>query len=136
MSIIVSPLTRIFEFNGVQLPDPGPEFLLEEVRDVYSGQYPDIISAAIEVELRGETEVYKFIRSVGTKGAGRTRKQLLAILDRQLAGQGVNTRDRAVHVVSTEEIQQCCNTLAHFIQSHRRPQKAISLPSSALPAVF
>jgi PRTRC genetic system protein C len=51
------------------LPDPGKLLSLEEVRDVYSAAYPELVSASIEgPEKRGDNLVYTFKKGVGTKG--------------------------------------------------------------------
>lgn len=68
MAIEISKLKREFNFNGVSLADPGPEFSPEEVQETYSVAYPDLSTAIIETETEGDTIVYKFIRNVGTKG--------------------------------------------------------------------
>ena len=69
MAIAIQQLVRTFTFNGVELPDPGPEFSVEEVRDMYSAQYPDISTAVIQgPEMKGDVAEYKFVRNVGTKG--------------------------------------------------------------------
>lgn len=69
MSLIVAKQKRQFTFNGVTLPDPGEEFTPEEVKDVYSAQYPDITTAIVEAPVVHETHIeYKFVRNVGTKG--------------------------------------------------------------------
>jgi len=62
-------LSRVFEFNGVRLPDPDPKLTVEEVRSLYSHQYPDIATAAITgPETVGDKLVYRFTRAIGTKG--------------------------------------------------------------------
>jgi len=38
--IEVTTLSREFTYNGVKLPDPNPNMTLEEVRAVYTNQYP------------------------------------------------------------------------------------------------
>lgn len=70
MAIKVAVLKRSFSFNGVELPDPGPEFSPEDVRDLHSAQYPDISTAIIEGPIHSESDSldYKFVRNVGTKG--------------------------------------------------------------------
>jgi len=40
-------LSRIFEFNGVRLPEVSPKLSPEEIRTLYSQQYPDIATATI-----------------------------------------------------------------------------------------
>ena len=62
-------LSRIFEFNGVRLPDPAPNLSVEDVRAVYAHQYPDIATAAITgPEAVGDKLRYQFIRAIGSKG--------------------------------------------------------------------
>lgn len=66
----VVTLTRVFEYNGVKLPDVGAHLTPEQVKDVYAATYPDITSAQIEgPESKGGKLVYVFRRAVGTKGA-------------------------------------------------------------------
>jgi len=38
MTIEAKKLTRVFTFNGVNLPDPGEAFSPEEVKELYSNQ--------------------------------------------------------------------------------------------------
>lgn len=69
MSVKVEKLERVFVFNGAHLPDPNPEFSVEQVRDMYVNTYPELATAAIE----GPTPVnramqYVFTRAVGAKG--------------------------------------------------------------------
>jgi len=40
-------LSRSFTYNGVKLPDPDPRMTPEEVKAVYSHQYPELATAAI-----------------------------------------------------------------------------------------
>lgn len=69
MTIEIQTLVRTFSFNGVNLPDPGPDFSPAEVKDVYVNMYPDLSTAVLqEPEITGDRAVYKFVRNVGTKG--------------------------------------------------------------------
>ena len=63
------PLSRHFEFNGVRLPDIDAKLTPEEIRTLYSHQYPDIATASITgPEAVGDKLVYRFARAIGTKG--------------------------------------------------------------------
>jgi PRTRC genetic system protein C len=65
----VEPLVREFSFNGVRLPDPNVNLSIEDVRNLYATAYPDITTAAIEgPEAVGTKLIYRFSRSIGTKG--------------------------------------------------------------------
>jgi len=71
MSIAVLEIRRAFRYNGILLPDvPGLE--PREVRDLYSAQYPELVSAEVEPgEVRDGVQEFNFRKAVGTKGAGR-----------------------------------------------------------------
>jgi PRTRC genetic system protein C len=62
-------MSRTFVFNGVKLPDPGPNLTVDEVRDMYVATYPDLATAAVEgpSPVAGAMQ-YTFTRAVGTKG--------------------------------------------------------------------
>ena len=47
MTIAINEIQRVFRYNGVALPDV-PGMTPREVRDLYSAQYPELISAEIE----------------------------------------------------------------------------------------
>lgn len=70
MSIAINEIRRVFRYNGMQLPDV-PGLAPKEVRDLYSAQYPELISAEIEAgEVRDGVQEYTFRKAVGTKGQG------------------------------------------------------------------
>ena len=65
--IEAKPLARSFSYNGVELPDP--RMTAEEVKSLYSHQYPELATAAITgPEASGEHLHYSFVRAIGTKG--------------------------------------------------------------------
>jgi PRTRC genetic system protein C len=69
MTIEIKKLTRNFTFNGANLPDPGETFSPDEVKDIYSNQYPDLSTAIVnEPNISGDVATYTFTRNVGTKG--------------------------------------------------------------------
>jgi PRTRC genetic system protein C len=62
-------LHRYFEVHGVKLPDPNPALSVEEIRGLYSQQYPEIAAAAVTgPEQVGDKLVYRFSTAIGTKG--------------------------------------------------------------------
>lgn len=70
MAIQTQQLERAFRYNSVDLPDPGPQFNPEQVRDFFAPTYPEILNAAIEgPDEKDGKLVYTFRRAVGTKGA-------------------------------------------------------------------
>jgi PRTRC genetic system protein C len=63
------PLSRHFEFNGIRLPDISPSLSVEEIRTLYSQQYPEIATATVTgPEQVGDKLVYRFSTAVGVKG--------------------------------------------------------------------
>lgn len=66
-------LTRVFESNGVLLPDPDPALAVEAaVRLIAMAGRPELANCEIRgPETRGNDLVYTLHRAVGTKGAQR-----------------------------------------------------------------
>ncbi|RQZ67458.1 PRTRC system protein C [Burkholderia sp. Bp9004] len=70
MSISIAVLVREFTYNGMALLDPGPTFSPDQVRDLYTAQYPELTTAAVDgPEMKGGVAHYKFVRAAGAKGA-------------------------------------------------------------------
>ncbi len=68
MTIEVSEIKRCYRYNGINLPDV-PGMSPREVRDLYSAQYPELVSADIDMgEIRNGVQEITFRRAVGTKG--------------------------------------------------------------------
>ena len=65
----VETLNRVFIFNGIKLPDPGPNMPIEQVRDMYVATYPELATATVEgpSPVNGAMQ-YTFSRAVGVKG--------------------------------------------------------------------
>jgi PRTRC genetic system protein C len=62
-------MSRSFTYNGVKLPDPDPRMTPDEVKNIYSNQYPELATAAISgPEPSGDHFQYSFVRAIGTKG--------------------------------------------------------------------
>lgn len=61
-------MERILKYKGNILPDPGPEFTPEQVRDLYAGQFPELNNARIQVHKEGGVQTVEFAVQVGTKG--------------------------------------------------------------------
>ena len=65
----ITPMKRIFEFQGIRLPDPNSAITVEQVRGVFATQYPEIATASLSgPETVGDKSVYRFERAIGTKG--------------------------------------------------------------------
>jgi len=76
MAIQVARLTREFVYNGVTFPDPGPTFSPDDVRDLYSAQYPELTTAAIDgPTTEGDVMRFTFVRAAGAKGAAHRAPQ-------------------------------------------------------------
>jgi PRTRC genetic system protein C len=65
----VTQAVREFGYNGIRLPDPNSALSPAEVKAVYSAQYPELATAAINgPEVVGDKLRYEFVRAVGAKG--------------------------------------------------------------------
>ncbi|MBK4737911.1 PRTRC system protein C [Noviherbaspirillum pedocola] len=69
MSLQVQTLTRVFAYNGTELPCPGNNLSVDEVRDIYSATFPELTNATVEgPDNKGDKLVYKFVKTAGAKG--------------------------------------------------------------------
>lgn len=68
MTMEVKQLQRVFNYNGVSLPDiPGKT--PDEIRQYYAGVYPELNNADVPVpEYTGDKVSYNFGRTTGVKG--------------------------------------------------------------------
>ena len=69
MALTVAKMTRVFQFNGIRLPDPNPEMSVDNVKALYSAQYPELTTAVVNgPEAVGDKMRYTFDRAIGSKG--------------------------------------------------------------------
>lgn len=69
MAIDVRETVHRYRYLGIELPAP-PGMTPEQVRDLHSTLYPELVSADIEVgEIVGGVQEVTFKRAVGTKGS-------------------------------------------------------------------
>ncbi|MGD0443595.1 MAG: PRTRC system protein C [Edaphobacter sp.] len=68
-SLKTEVLLREFHYNGIRIPDPGPELTVDQVRDLLTPAYPEIATATVSgPEDTGSVLRYNFSRAIGTKG--------------------------------------------------------------------
>ena len=143
MSISIQEIKRCFRYNGMLLPDvPGME--PREVRDLYSAQYPELVSAEIEpgAIVNGMQE-FTFRKAVGTKGAhitmGRRLAAFAAQVEAQADGSAEGADDTLVKALSRSGVKRCAlawSTFAQHVYAARPGQRSmprITFPSHTLP---
>lgn len=69
MALTVAKMTRVFQFQGIRLPDPNPSMTVDEVKALYATQYPELATAVVNgPEATGDKMRYTFDRAIGSKG--------------------------------------------------------------------
>jgi PRTRC genetic system protein C len=69
MALTVTKMSRIFQFQGIRLPDPNPDMSVDEVKALYAAQYPELATAVVNgPEATGDKMRYTFERAIGSKG--------------------------------------------------------------------
>lgn len=69
MAVTVEKMAREFVFDDVTLPDPNPDFTVDQVREMYIPQYPEMTNASVVgPEAHNGRMRYRFQRAVGAKG--------------------------------------------------------------------
>lgn len=65
----VTTAGRLFQYSGLNLPDPDPKMSPQAVKDYYQMAYPELVNATVEDgQFDGHNQVFTFRRAVGTKG--------------------------------------------------------------------
>lgn len=141
MSIEVKPIERRFIYNGIQLPDvPGLE--PKAVRELYSAQYPELLSAEIEAgPIQEGVQEFTLRKAVGTKGA--TRRGRLAAFAETVAAQaegrlapaeaGLSSAVQRAPVARASRAWSVLAEQALLGSSYDAPHARIAAPSDALP---
>ncbi len=128
MAIASKVLTRVFKYQSLTLPDPGPDKTPEQVKAMYSGPYPELATAVVEgPQTKGDTSTYTFTRAVGTKGAGHI--QALRAIARGEPKVESNPLNGAT--VSQIEEAKACSKIAQAITSQPLASTPITPPASA-----
>ena len=69
MPLTITKMTRLFQFNGIRLPDPNPNMPVDEVKALYAAQHPELATAVVNgPEAVGDKMRYTFERAIGSKG--------------------------------------------------------------------
>jgi PRTRC genetic system protein C len=69
MPLTITKMTRLFQFNGIRLPDINPNMTVDEVKALYAAQYPELATAVVNgPEAVGDKMRYTFERAIGSKG--------------------------------------------------------------------
>lgn len=136
MAIAITEIKRAFRYNGIQLPDV-PGLALVEVRDLYSAQYPELISAEIAAgEVIEGVQEFTFRKAVGTKGAKshpvatpRMAPRLAALLARiDSQGKGADAMSaelsQAMSMPSVKARSQAWTLFAQYTLEHDRADTA------------
>lgn len=62
-------LKREFTYNGMTLADPGSTLSPEDVKELYSAQYPELTTAMVDgPTVDADVARYTFVRAAGAKG--------------------------------------------------------------------
>jgi PRTRC genetic system protein C len=141
MSIAIQEIKRVFRYNGITLPDvPGLE--PREVRDLYSAQYPELISAEVEAgDVRDGTQEFTFRKAVGTKGATPREGARSAAVRRRAAAEAQvlgGTDPALARLLENRRANACARALSDFVHQNlhaerqERAEARVALPSGVL----
>lgn len=127
MSIDISAIRRTFNYQGIMLPDVAG-LSPREVRDLYSAQYPELVSAEVEAgEVINGVQEWTFRKAVGVKGATPARRgeRLAALRQRiqtEAAGQS-GSDPRLTAALSRRSVADCAQALSNFAAPARHSRQ-------------
>jgi len=61
-------LEREFKFGDIVLPDFDPTLAPKEIVKFYQNEYPELGTASIKSEFKGDKQVFNISTNIGTKG--------------------------------------------------------------------
>ena len=65
----ITVMRRVFEYSGMMLEDLGTDKSPEEIKDLYSAHYPELVNADIKgPERNGDIEKWTFKARLAPKG--------------------------------------------------------------------
>lgn len=65
----MTEMKRVFQYNGIELPEVGSSLSVDEAKDFYAQAYPGIINCAVKGPTEdGDKLVYQFVQNTGTRG--------------------------------------------------------------------
>jgi PRTRC genetic system protein C len=143
MSINITPLKRVFRYDGQELADPIATLTPAQVLDFYSTSFPELINAEVEGpnELDGKI-VYTFKRSTGTKGLGASEAEVTLPFVQRLAlvaaGQADPLQPRSMISLAPALARAHSAVGREVMSNRRRPMTATSsgLALEALPLLL
>lgn len=69
MALNITTLPRVFKHGTIELTDPDPNLLPDEVMSFYSNTYPELTTSNVHgPKMEADKVVYEFKCTVGTKG--------------------------------------------------------------------
>jgi PRTRC genetic system protein C len=123
MTIQLTEIQRVFRYNGVALPDV-PGMTPREVRDLYSAQYPELISAEIQTgEVVNGVQEYTFRKAVGTKGRTGREGERFAALKAAIARESegaVGSDAKLARAIARSAMRKCAGAWADFVMYSMR----------------
>ena len=134
MDITLQPITRLFRYNGISLPDI-PGLSLTEVRDVYSAQFAELTSAeVVGGEVVDGVQEYEFRRQVGTKGSrpsafSRAIDRAMAVDPADLRAQLPKLLDRPSHQRVARAFAMLADEAARVLE---QPVQRLDMPAEVL----
>ena len=61
-------MARKFVYDGREFPDPDPTKTPDEVRQMMTDFFPELATAEVKEQKKGEDTYYEFAGKTGTKG--------------------------------------------------------------------
>ena len=61
-------MARHFIVDGIEYPDPGAEVTPDQFKQMMVTFLPELATAEMKTETKGEDTIYRFSKRVGTKG--------------------------------------------------------------------
>lgn len=134
----VNQLVRVFQYNGVTLPDPGASLSPEAVKDLYAATYPELVSAAIEgPEMKAGRQTFTFLKAVRDKGASSRAKWAEGLMKEYQGSRESGEPGVRIDVGGlSDEVLTCGAHVGELFKRQRRTSIQPCMVAEALPLLL
>ena len=132
--------TRIFTYQGMELPDLAPSQAPDSIRSLYAMQYPELTnSQAHGPQVRSDgVLVYSFVRAVGDKGNDISQGVPVVPFAQRLAAMAAGQADpmRPLSAMRSIPVPFDEGPVQALIRMQRLTGTRLQPPSASLPAML
>lgn len=133
----LNQVERVFSYNGVTLPDPGPGMSVDAVKDLYSGVHPGLLTAAVDGPvMKAGKQTFTFVKAVRDKGGKADGAWMAELVSTYRGDASKDQPGVRINLSSlSDEVMKCGQALETLFDK-RQSRPTPCLVAAALPLLL